>query len=263
MKILLTADLHCKEDWFRWLEEEASKYELVSIAGDLLNIFSKVPIEDQLVFVKEFLRRLTQKTSVAVCSGNHDQIEVLPSLVPGAEACSAASWLEEITDVPKLISDGQTRIMGKQLVVTTIPFCSSTKRERPLIEEGKRLKAEHTRLWLLLIHNPPRSQALISKAQPDFVHFGHYHGPDGFSRRSNKTLFLSAGQRLGAAVPNHIVLDSESGERENPNQTGRFWTSPRRNLGSSRRKRKARPLWGSRGESVFSQIICLARQRSI
>ena len=122
MKILLTADLHCKEDWFRWLEEEASKYELVSIAGDLLNIFSKVPIEDQLVFVKEFLRRLTQKTSVAVCSGNHDQIEVLPPLVQGGEACYAASWLEEIGDALGFVGDGQTGCIGEQLIVTTIPF---------------------------------------------------------------------------------------------------------------------------------------------
>jgi hypothetical protein len=80
-----------------------------------------------------------------------------------------------------------------------------------VIEEAKRLKAERAVPWLLLIHDPARTQAMISKAQPDFVHFGHYHGPDGFSRRSGNTLFLSAGQRLGAAIPNHILLDSETG----------------------------------------------------
>jgi Icc-related predicted phosphoesterase len=102
MKILLTADLHCNPEWFQWVEDQASKYELISIAGDLLNIFSKVAIGDQLILVNEFLQRLTQKTSVAVCSGNHDQIEVLPRLVVGAEARYSASWLEEISGAPSL-----------------------------------------------------------------------------------------------------------------------------------------------------------------
>ena len=122
MKILLTADLHCNSEWFSRVEDQASEYELISIAGDLLNIFSKVPIEDQLALVKEFLRRLTQKTSVAVCSGNHDQIEVLPPLVAGADAYYAASWLEEIGDAPGFVGNGQTRRIGEQLIVTTIPF---------------------------------------------------------------------------------------------------------------------------------------------
>jgi hypothetical protein len=65
--------------------------------------------------------------------------------------------------------------------------------------------------WLLMLHDPVRVQPVISKAGPDFVHFGHYHGPGGFSRRSGNTLFLSAEQQLGAAMQNHIVLDSETG----------------------------------------------------
>ena len=100
-----------------------------------------------MVLVKEFLQRLTQKTSVAVCSGNHDQVEDLPPLVAGAEACHAASWLEEIGDVPSLISDGQTRLINARLIVTTIPFSSSTELEHPLIDDVKRLKAEHRVPW--------------------------------------------------------------------------------------------------------------------
>jgi predicted MPP superfamily phosphohydrolase len=106
---------------------------------------------------------------------------------------------------------GQIRLIGEQLIVTTIPFSSSIEREHAVIEEGKRLKAERAVPWLLLIHDPARAQAMISKVQPDFVHFGHYHGPGGFSRRSNNTLFVSAGQRLVAPIPNHVVLDSDTG----------------------------------------------------
>jgi hypothetical protein len=80
-----------------------------------------------------------------------------------------------------------------------------------LLEEGKRLKVEQGVPWLLITHDAARIQAAISRAGPDFVHFGHYHGRDGFSRRSGNTLFLSAGQRFEAAIPNHIVLETETG----------------------------------------------------
>jgi hypothetical protein len=80
-----------------------------------------------------------------------------------------------------------------------------------LAEEAKRLKAEQGVPWLLVTHDPARIQTVISRAAPDFVHFGHYHGRDGFSRRSGNTLTLGAGQRLEAVIPNHIVLNAETG----------------------------------------------------
>jgi predicted MPP superfamily phosphohydrolase len=211
MKVLLTADLHSNPAWFRWLEEEAEKYDLICIAGDLLDAFSKVVLGDQAAQVKGFLYRLAGKTCVAVCSGNHDETEIVPPLLLSAEPRYAASWFEEMREVPDLITDGRTRLIRNQLIVTTIPFSCSVVSERVLIDEGKRLKAKHDVPWLLMVHDPVRTQPVISKAMPDYVHFGHYHGPGGFSRRSGNTLFMSAGQQLGAAIPNHVVLDSETG----------------------------------------------------
>ncbi|MBV9877425.1 MAG: hypothetical protein JO025_22040 [Verrucomicrobia bacterium] len=43
MKILFTADLHYRPGWFGCFEDEAHKYALISIAGDLLDMFSKAP----------------------------------------------------------------------------------------------------------------------------------------------------------------------------------------------------------------------------
>jgi predicted MPP superfamily phosphohydrolase len=211
MKILLTADLHCNPDWLGWLEEEATKYGRVCIAGDLLDAFSEVAIQDQVAQVKGFLYRLAAKTRVAVCSGNHDAFELAQPSSPRAETVYAAAWLAELREAPELITDGQTRLVPGQLVITTIPYFSPAGLDGSLIEEGKDLKSTHVVPWLLIVHDPMRVQSAISRARPDFVHFGHYHGPQGYSRRSDSTLFLSAGQRLGTAVPNHIVLDSESG----------------------------------------------------
>jgi predicted MPP superfamily phosphohydrolase len=91
MKVLLTADLHSNPGWFGWLEEEAGNYDLVCIAGDLLDAFSKVAIQDQVAQVKGFLYRVTAKTRVAICSGNHDAFELVQPLLPGTEAVYAAA----------------------------------------------------------------------------------------------------------------------------------------------------------------------------
>jgi Icc-related predicted phosphoesterase len=211
VKVLLTADLHHHPDWFRWLEDEAHKYGLICIAGDLFDMFSNIPLGDQLVQVKELLQRLAEKVPVAVCSGNHDAVDVVPPLLAGVAASYAASWLDGVTGPPGFISDGQTRLVGNRLIVTTVPFFPQVGWEQTLVEEGKRLKAEQGVPSLLITHDPARIQPVISRADPDFVHFGHYHGRDGFSRRSGKTLFLCAGRRLEAAIPNHIVLDAETG----------------------------------------------------
>jgi hypothetical protein len=38
MKLLLTADLHFRSHWFRWLIKQAANYDLVCIASDLLDM---------------------------------------------------------------------------------------------------------------------------------------------------------------------------------------------------------------------------------
>ena len=73
MKILLTADLHYREGWFRWLFERSANYDLVCIAGDLLDLFrSEPPRLEQAWQVSRRIRELAKVTYVALCSGNHD-----------------------------------------------------------------------------------------------------------------------------------------------------------------------------------------------
>ena len=38
MELLITADLHFRLHWFQWLIEQGPSYDLVCIAGDLLDI---------------------------------------------------------------------------------------------------------------------------------------------------------------------------------------------------------------------------------
>ena len=72
MKLLLTADLHFRVDWFRWLIGQAANYDLVCIAGDLLDMFEAKSTREQAREVTRLIRELADIVPVAVCSGNHD-----------------------------------------------------------------------------------------------------------------------------------------------------------------------------------------------
>jgi predicted MPP superfamily phosphohydrolase len=79
MKLLITADLHFRLHWFRWLIDQAPDFDLICIAGDLLDMFkSETPME-QAREVRTLIRELADIVPVAVCSGNHDKAGRLAS----------------------------------------------------------------------------------------------------------------------------------------------------------------------------------------
>ena len=73
MKIFITADLHYREHWFRWLLDRAADYDLICIVGDLLDMFYREPRLAQAREVSRWIRELAKVTRVAICSGNHDE----------------------------------------------------------------------------------------------------------------------------------------------------------------------------------------------
>ena len=72
MKLLLTADLHFRIDWFQGLIGQAPNYDLVCIAGDLLDMLDVKSTREQAREVTSLIRELADLVPVAVCSGNHD-----------------------------------------------------------------------------------------------------------------------------------------------------------------------------------------------
>src|SRR3954467_10186395 len=72
MRILLVSDLHYTLKQLDWVVEVAGDYELVVMAGDLLDIASIVEPDAQIAVVLEYLSRIATKTTVVACSGNHD-----------------------------------------------------------------------------------------------------------------------------------------------------------------------------------------------
>src|ERR1700688_4690074 len=105
MKLLLTADLHFRIDWFRWLIEQAPNYDLVCIAGDLLDMFGVKSTREQAREVTGFIRELADIVPVAVCSGNHDNAGRLVS----HDGASVYEWFLDLGTHRNIITDGSTQ----------------------------------------------------------------------------------------------------------------------------------------------------------
>jgi DNA repair exonuclease SbcCD nuclease subunit len=116
MKILITAGLHDREQWFRLLSR-APECDLLCIAGDLLDMFNAEPRVMQARTVSRSIRELAKVTRVAICSGNHDNAgrQITADRAPVYE------WLYELGKEPGIIADGSTEVLN-DLIVTTVPY---------------------------------------------------------------------------------------------------------------------------------------------
>jgi predicted MPP superfamily phosphohydrolase len=114
--VLIIADLHYHKPWFDWLLREAPRFEAVLIAGDLLDMFKAELRIVQAREVQSWLKRLSEITEVAVCSGNHDSAGHQVTL----DRASVYQWLVELGQVPNIITDGCTRLLD-ETIITTVP----------------------------------------------------------------------------------------------------------------------------------------------
>src|SRR3984893_16750248 len=131
MKLLLTADLHFRVDWFRWLLEQAPNYDLVCIVGDLLDMFEVKSTREQAREVTSLIKELADVVPVAVCSGNHDNAGGLVS----HDRASLYKWLVDLGAHPNIITDGSTRKL-ENLIVTAIPYHCSKGEKSIWLDRG-------------------------------------------------------------------------------------------------------------------------------
>lgn len=217
MKIVLLADLHANRDWYEWLVAQTPQYDLISVAGDLLDIFA-VDESGQIGYLRNtwLPAMLANGVPVAISSGNHDG--------------SAVMWLSYISQIDRVIGDSSTQLViipsGEQIIVSTIPYYRSFQQHDPetraLWEQGANLREKENVPWLVLHHEPTTALAErdtivahhladgIDKYRPDFVGCGHFHraAETSFAHHVGHTWVFNAGQRLDAPKPNHIILDT-------------------------------------------------------
>jgi hypothetical protein len=123
MRILLVSDLHYTLRQFDWLVDAAPRYDLVVVAGDLLDINSAVAVHPQSVVVLNYLSLLGEGGGVAVGSGNHDLTG------PDDAGEQSALWLERARSagVP---TDGDSLAIDDTLITVCPWWDGPTGRER-------------------------------------------------------------------------------------------------------------------------------------
>ncbi|MBV9876132.1 MAG: metallophosphoesterase [Verrucomicrobia bacterium] len=229
MRLLLTADLRFRLSWFKWLEAQAVHYDAIAISGDLLDVFYKEPLKRQVQRTSSWLRTLTEKTSLIVCSGNHDTVDIPVERSSGA----MPAWLSELDST--ITVDGNTAVIRDQIVITSLSFVATSDQKRPILAAADRTREEKGLPWMVLHHHPPAyhqgigpeeltAGRLLKHFSPNFWASGRLYGQDHFLKRRGwvqridnsivlNTPQLASGQNLfEAPFPNHVVLDLTAGQ---------------------------------------------------
>jgi len=221
VKALVVSDLHYALPQYEWLLQRAERYDLVVIAGDLLDLGSTVEPDVQILVVSKYLEALRTRTRVAVCSGNHDG-DVLNA--PGE---FTAEWLRALAG-EGLFVDGDSFDFGPDRV-TICPWweTEASRENMTALLEGEVARRGGFRRWIWVHHAPPAHspvawngkassgdpvlEALIRRLEPDIVLSGHIHNAPFYSQgawvaKLGRSLVFNAGNQIGP-IPATIRLD--------------------------------------------------------
>jgi Icc-related predicted phosphoesterase len=223
MKLLHVSDLHYRLRQFDWLAEVAGTVDVVTIAGDLLDIRSPVPLDAQVIAVSAAVRALGSRVLLLAASGNHD----LDSRDVSGE--KTARWLNAAKS-DRVRVDGESLYLGEDLF-TVCPWWDGPLGRAALDERLAAAALLPRRRWIWVHHAPPSGSPLawdgrrefgdealagwISRFEPDVVLVGHVHqapfvGGGAWSDRMGTTWIFNAGQQPGP-VPAHVLIDLDAG----------------------------------------------------
>ncbi len=225
MKILAVADLHYALKQFDWLTQVAPDFDLLVIAGDLLDISSPVDGRTQIAVLLKYLQRLQGMTQLVICSGNHDLDQ------RNADGEKAATWFERIRRMGIPV-DGEALEFDGYLFTACAWWDGPKTKERVSQQLARDAGRVAGRKWAWVYHGPPEGSTTscddlrcfgdtdlarwIGEHTPDLVFCGHVHNSP-FSRdgswvdRLGRTWVFNGGHDIGP-VPPHIVLSTDREE---------------------------------------------------
>lgn len=228
MKILVLADLHYSLKQLDWVKSQGGKYDLIVIAGDVLDLGSGVELDVQIVVIEKYLKQFSHRNTVLISSGNHDLNET-----QGEER--VPQWLEESRSRQVLVDKDSFEIEGH--LFTLCPWWDgpATKAAAEKILEADSKKPRKT--WTWIHHNPPDQTPVswtgktfggdpelpqwIDRFKPDFILSGHIHNSPFYAEGSwvckvGSAWVFNPGKQIGPE-PTHIVFD--------PNERTAVWSS--------------------------------------
>jgi len=233
MRLLLVSDLHYTLPQLDWVVAAASSFDVVVLAGDHLDIASRVDLNAQIAVILEYLSMLKDAGTVVVSSGNHDLTG------PDDNGEQAAVWLAEAR-AAGIPTDGDSVLDGDTLI-TVCPWWDGPIGRTAVDAQLAKDAARRPRRWIWVYHWPPLGSPTcwtgkrqygdedlagwIATYGPDLVLSGHVHQPpfvrDGaWADRIGDTWVFNPGRQTGP-VPAHIELDLDAEEATWASMLGR------------------------------------------
>ena len=207
MRILHCADLHASDTAYRWLIEQSAGYDLVCLAGDLLDLNPHRLPAGQIERVIAHLGQI--EAPLAICSGNHDSFGAYDARL------ADAVWLQELRR-PGVWVDGDSFVMAGHCF-RLFPWMAAVP-----------TAASPDEIWLM--HAPPDlsptsivrggvdygdfalGELCRSGAGPCMILSGHVHERRQWIAKIRRTWSLNPGGELESVIPNHIVIDLARGQ---------------------------------------------------
>lgn len=226
MRILALADLHYALRQFDWIGEHLNDFDLLVLAGDMLDLSSRVDLDVQEVVVGKYMNRFASSRVLLSASGNHDIHETL------TDGERTAVWMESMNS-STLKPDYESYECG-DILFTVCPWWDGPETKLRIENKLAADSAKSKKTWIWLHHNPPAGTPVawtgrhdggdsvvmewIQFYQPDIVFSGHIHNAPFYAlgswyTRIGKSLVFNAGMQLGNE-PTHIILDLKSKRAE-------------------------------------------------
>lgn len=224
MRCLVSADIHYSLPQLDWLVQVAPGFDVLVLAGDLLDLSSPVALDAQIVVAQAYLARIAERTRVIVCSGNHD----LDRRGPDGE--KLAGWIVEAGAEAVAVDGGS--LAAEDTLFTICPWWDGPLARERLARQLAEAAESRPGRWIWVHHAPPRNSPTswsgsrtmgdedlvgwIEAYRPDMVLSGHIHQApfvrDGsWADRVGDTWVFNAGHQYGAP-PAHVILDTREDE---------------------------------------------------
>jgi Icc-related predicted phosphoesterase len=221
MRLLAVADLHYSLPQFDWLLRVAPRYDLVIIAGDLLEGQSFVSTGAQMQVVLKYLERLRERTTLLFCSGNHD----LNHQYSTGE--KYARWVQYARS-PNVHTDGDSVTVGG-IHFSVFPWWDGGIAKNGIAQQLSAAVPGEAGPWVWVYHAPPTAAAVawsgqrhfgdellagwIGQYSPAMVFAGHVHEAPfvrggSWVERVGNTWVFNAGKQIGD-IPTHICVDTD------------------------------------------------------
>ncbi len=222
MRLLCVSDLHYNLPQMDWTLEQAEHVDVVVVAGDLLDIAGRSPLEAQIAVASKYLLRMSRSAVVLASSGNHDLDG------PGSDGEQRAGWLPALSS-PRLHVDG-TSVDLEDVRFTICPWWDGPSTKELVAQQLRAAAFDRPARWVWIYHSPPEGTRLcttgrrqypdpdltgwIDQWRPDMVVCGHIHQAPwvdggGWVDRLGTTWVFNGGHQPGHEPP-HILVDLDA-----------------------------------------------------